>query len=125
MSEEITPGIITSEVSIAEDDGLFVTHVGQEVVYTLSEYDAETINQRRTGALDEQGARRHLPGIQTFEGNQAEEGQKFPAKVVRVWGDQPTSPANLVVTLDGTDTYWATSRKQGSGVGEFSAVWPA
>jgi hypothetical protein len=81
--------------------------IGRIVHYRLSEYDAEAINGVRN---DPNGHDR---------GNTAAAGQVFPADVVRVFG----GPAvNLQVKLDGTDTYWATSRTPGDGEGEW--FWP-
>jgi hypothetical protein len=66
---------------------------GQPVVYVLSEYDAADIKAKRAEA-----------GI---GGNSPGAGDRCPAVIVKLWG--PTY-ANLAVTLDGHDTFWATSR---------------
>lgn len=84
-----------------------VPTVGRVVHYMLGEKDVEQIETNRgDGAL----------------GNRVEAGQTYPAIIVRVWGDQPTSCCNLQVLLDGDDTYWATSRSVGEGPFHFS--WP-
>lgn len=80
--------------------------VGRIVHYTLTDADASLIEQRRNATTD--------------IGNRAEEGQVFPAVVVRVF--EPAASVNLKVLLDGTDDYWATSRSEGEGAGRWS--WP-
>jgi hypothetical protein len=48
------------------------------------------------------------------QGNGVEQGQEYPALIVRVWDtdDEPRADglANLKVQLDGDDTLWVTSR---------------
>ncbi|MFY1589007.1 hypothetical protein ACN267_31455 [Micromonospora sp. WMMD734] len=75
--------------------------LGSTVLYTLSETDAATINQRRDDL--------RIVGLRVFAGIEAEPGQAFPATVTRVDGDA----ANLQVALDGTDVYWAPARTEG------------
>lgn len=43
----------------------------------------------------------------------------YPAVIVRAWGDTEQSAVNLQVLLDGCDTYWATSRSQVPGQGQW------
>lgn len=95
--------------------------IGRWVHYTLTEYDAERIEQRRRDAL-EAGAAGARTGHQTHVGNLAEAGQTFPAVVVRVF-DLTSGTANLRVMLDGTDELWATSVKEGDQPGTWA--WPA
>ena len=90
--------------------------VGRIVHYTLSSSDAEQINRRRTtgAAILERIHTGAWPlGAQAHIGNEASEGQVYPAMIVRVWGDSGCS--NLQVFLDGNDTFWATSRNQADG----------
>jgi hypothetical protein len=75
------------------------------VLYTLSEADAAKINARRDADRN--------------SGNRVEAGQDCAAIVVAAWGN---SSANLQVLLDGTDTYWATSRSEGDEQGHWH--WP-
>jgi hypothetical protein len=84
-----------------------IPSIGRIVHYTLSESDVATIKESRKGR---------------YCGNDVEVGQVYPAVIVRVWGDQPTSACNLTVLLDGHDTYWATSRSAGPGPMHFT--WP-
>lgn len=107
--------------------------IGRTVHYTLSAQDAAEINRRRTtGAsiydrmksvlINPQGGSDVAAwpaGAQAHIGNNAEEGQVYPAVAVRVWDP---SMANLSVALDGTDTYWATSRHEGTEPGTWA--WP-
>lgn len=103
--------------------------IGRIVHYTLNDADAQAINKRRAdaeaynranagAAPGETGATGH----QSHVGNHAEAGQTFPATIVRVF-DPTGGTSNLQVALDGTDTYWATSRKEGDGEGTWA--WPA
>jgi hypothetical protein len=69
--------------------------IGQIVHYKLTDTDADLITQRREiGVL----------------GNPVAAGDVYPAFVVRTFGGDTI---NLQVLLDGDDSYWATSRKQG------------
>lgn len=81
-----------------------VPTIGRIVEYTLSDYDAREILKQR--------------GRDT-RSNDVEEGQVYPAMIVRVWGDTPSAAVNLKVMLDGEDTYWATSRCVGEGHGNY------
>lgn len=96
--------------------------IGRTVLYQLSSGDAEAINRRRA---DRQAHQRKQPreatGYVAHVGNHAEECQVFPAVVVRVF-DVSDPYVNLQVSIDGNDTYWATSRTEGDGPGQWS--WP-
>ena len=81
--------------------------IGRIVHYTLSEFDADAIQARRTEA--------------GTVANTAAGGQIFPAVVVRTFGG---SGANLRVLLDGDDTYWATSRTEGEPGANGQWCWP-
>jgi hypothetical protein len=101
--------------------------IGRIVHYTLTQYDADAINKQRAnfeahrrslaGTPDpgHRGATGHVAHL----GNQASAGDVCPAMVVRTFGGPA---ANLQVHLDGTDTYWATSRTEGDGPGTWA--WP-
>jgi len=82
--------------------------IGRIVHYTLSSADAEAIGQRR------------FTDIADSAGNQAAEGDVYPAMIVRTC--PPGAAVNLQVLLDGNDSYWATSRTEGEGPGFWS--WP-
>lgn len=75
--------------------------VGRIVHYTLSDQDVRLIAERDR------------------IGNGVQEGQVYPAIVVRTFGKHG---ANLQVFLDGDDTYWATSRLEGEGPNTWA--WP-
>lgn len=79
--------------------------IGRIVHYTLSQYDADAIRAARAAA--------------GTGGNPVEEGQTYPATVVRNFGG---SAVNLQVHLDGPDALWATSRTEGDGPGHWA--WP-
>lgn len=77
--------------------------IGRIVHYMLSALDAAAINS---------GAGRK---------NQANEGDVYPAMIVRVWGEGGSS-VQLQVFYDGAGSYWATSRSEGEGPGTWA--WP-
>lgn len=70
--------------------------IGQIVDYTLGEGDVGVITQHPR------------------PGNGVCAGEVYPAMVVRVF-DPSVTTANLQVFLDGSDSYWATSRTEGDG----------
>ena len=93
---------------------------GRIVWYVLSADDAEKINKRRhdaTAHLDYH--RSNAIGVMVHVGNEAKEGAIYPAMVVETWGNKPDSRVNLKVELDGSDSFWATSRKVGEGPGTY------
>lgn len=94
--------------------------VGRIVHYRLTEHDANDINRRRKD-FHTSGSAQDRTGFVGHVGNQAAEGDLFPAVIVRVW-DESTVTCNLQVLLDGTDNYWATSRAEGTETGRWS--WP-
>lgn len=93
--------------------------IGRIVHYRLSADDAADINRRRSdfqrgpGYADRTGYTGHV-------GNEALEGALAPAVIVRAFDD--TDTVNLQVLLDGNDTFWATSRREGNDVGQWT--WP-
>ncbi|MFI2367311.1 hypothetical protein [Streptomyces sp. NPDC018833] len=100
-----------------------VPTVGRIVHYTLSLQDADAVNRRRAEATSARASENPeiRPRYVAHVGNHASAGDVFPAMVVRVWqGDEAS--VQLQVFLDGNDTYWATSRREGTGPGTWS--WP-
>ena len=104
--------------------------IGRIVHYRLSADDAAQINRRRTTgksiadrmAYGTDPLKAWPAGAQAHIGNDVAEGDVFPMHIVKVWGPTATSAVNGQVMLDGTDTFWATSRTVGEGPGTFS--WP-
>lgn len=95
--------------------------LGRIVLYRLTGDDAEAINRRRADAEGRMTAiREERTGYQVHVGNLAHGGQVYPAVVVRMVDGAPA--VNLRVLLDGSDTYWATSRAEGDERGQWS--WP-
>lgn len=80
--------------------------IGRCVHYTLCPDDCVRIGHARRLA----GAR---------EGNSVEAGETYPMTIVRVW---PDGSVNGQVLLDGDDSLWATSVKEGKGPGTWA--WP-
>lgn len=74
--------------------------IGRIVHYTLADHDVAAIHP------------------DTRPRNPVNAGDTFPAMVVRDWGEC----VNLQVFLDGSATYWATSRKEGEEPGTWA--WP-
>lgn len=89
--------------------------IGRIVHYTLSEYDADAIMQRRAAG----GTVSDMAAAGGTVANMVAAGQTYPAMVVRTFGGDA---ANLQVFLDGNDTYWATSRTEGDQPGTWA--WP-
>ncbi len=96
---------------------------GRIVLYKLSSDDASDINRRRadftaycnTNPRGESG----IPGASGHighYGNTVLAGDIYPAMIVQTWGQMTV---NLQVHLDGNDTYWATSRQEGSKPGQW------
>jgi hypothetical protein len=67
--------------------------IGRIVLYRLHEHDVRQIQRQR---VNNRG----------FSGGTVEEGEIFPAIVVKVWESSPTGSVNLQVLLNGNDTYW-------------------
>lgn len=86
-------------------DGLTV---GRVVHYVLSEFDAQTINERNAAAKDLAVADR-VPALQYHGGNKVAEGQHCAMVIVHVWSAAGT--VNGQVVLDGASNYWVTSRQ--------------
>jgi hypothetical protein len=80
-----------------------IPSVGRIVHYKLADGDVAAIN------FNSPGPKNHVVV-----------GQILPAVIVRVWGETEASACNLQVFLDGSGTYWATSRQQGDDVGRWS-----
>ena len=98
--------------------------VGRIVHYKLSAGDAANIGQHRLSATAPLPA--DWPkGAQAHVGNTPSEGDVLPLVICRVWpneyGDQPG--VNGQVLLDGNDTLWVTSRKEGTEPGTWA--WPS
>lgn len=87
--------------------------VGRTVHYILSAQDVAYID--RTCPAQVQGESGYYEAVR----NPVAEGQVYPAQVVATWGGPS---ANLVVQLDGTAQYWATSRGEGDQPGQW--FWP-
>jgi hypothetical protein len=89
---------------------------GRIVLYTLTAADAIDINRRRRRAECALNQRPDpdeaiLPGAMLHAGNTVDEGDVFPAVIIRVFSSE-VGTSNLQVLLDGNDTFWATSRGQ-------------
>ena len=94
--------------------------LGRIVLYKLTVGDALAVNRRREDfrIYTEEGGPN--TGHAGHSGNHVREGDEFPAMVVRAWGSDGL--VNLQVHLDGNDTLWATSRREGDGPGCWR--WP-
>jgi hypothetical protein len=102
--------------------------IGRIVLYKMGAGDADAINKRRADfrvysvnhgrtEAGQPGATGHVGHV----GNEVTAGDVYPAVVVRVF-DPSVTTANLQVLLDGTDTYWATSRTESPAEGHW--MWP-
>lgn len=105
--------------------------LGRIVVYVLSEQDAEQINRRRTNGKSIQERLAQQPpawpaGAQAHIGNYASAGDEVPCLIVHVWPDEfgsGISGINGQAFLDGNDSLWVTSVKEGTEPGTWH--WPA
>lgn len=108
--------------------------VGDWVIHRLSEPQVETINRRRADARRFELQQRHSvaplqnTGFMVHVGNNVRAGQEFPMLVVRVWQSNHDQPGDWLVNgqifLDGNDTFWVTSARQGLEPGEFRFSGP-
>ena len=99
-------------------------YVGLQLLYRLSESDAEQINRRRTdGGSIHQRMTSDPPtwpeGAQAHIGNAAHAGDVYPLIVTRVWDHYLV---NGQVLLDGNDALWVTSVHKQAEDGE-KGVW--
>jgi hypothetical protein len=97
-----------------------IPSIGRIVHYRLTDQDAVEINRRRTTGSAIAKNSEWPTGAQAHIGNQASAGDVFPAMIVWTWGNTEGSACQLQVFLDGNDTYWATSRQEGSMNGQWS-----
>jgi hypothetical protein len=95
-----------------------VPAVGDVVLYTLSDGNAQSINGRRTDATRNVTAA--TDGSQIYTGNRVSAREVYPMVITRVWGTTPQSAVNGQVLLDGNDVLWATSISAGDGEGHFA-----
>lgn len=84
------------------------------VSYTLSASDAEQVNRRRRDAANFPNPQ---SGAVVHTGNEARPGDVRPMIIVQVWA---VGLVNGQVFLDGNDTLWVTSVKEGEGLGTWS-----
>lgn len=98
------------------------------VEYKLTAQDAERINRRRTSgeSIASRIAAEMWPeGAQAHIGSPVAQGDVFPAIIVRVFPDEhgPGAPGvNAQVLLDGNDTLWILSAREGTENGTWN--WP-
>ncbi len=98
--------------------------IGRIVLYTLTSEDADAINRRREHArLHMSEHRAKSNGVMVHVGNGVKQGDQFPMVITRTWGSDPGNPVQGTVLLDGSDTFWATSKVVGDEAGMWR--WPA
>lgn len=90
--------------------------LGSMVFYTLTTAVSKSQNRRRVDAVSRHQYNDRV-GVQTYTGNQLVEGDVYPMMITRVWKDDSV---NGQVFLDGNDTIWVTSVKEGDEPGTFS-----
>lgn len=97
--------------------------LGRTVHYRLSRQDSEAINRRRSdGRNSLEYHRANADGGMIHTGTDVTPGDVFPMIITRVWNDGPDGEVNGQVLLDGNDTLWVTSVKQGDEQGCW--MWP-
>lgn len=95
--------------------------LGANVIYRLTAEEAEEVNRRR--CVSENLAA--WPGTQKHVGNPEFGGMERPAIVTAIWNNEygdGVPGVNLQVFLDGNDTLWVTSKRQGPAAGQWR--WP-
>ncbi len=96
--------------------------IGRIVIFKLTDEQKNQIRERRTTEQWICGVRH---GTKVFEGNPLEIGDEVPLIIVRVWPNEfgeGTPGVNGQALLDGNDTYWVLSAKEGTEPGEWH--WP-
>lgn len=101
-----------------------IPSVGRIVHLRLTATCAEQVNKRRQDARTSQVARGNS-GVVVHTGNPAREGDIVPMLICKVWSQPRVLPAadcavNGQAFLDGNDTLWVTSAKQGTLPGQWS-----
>ena len=105
-----------------------MTHafIGLTVLYRLTEEDAWAAGKRREDAranLDKM--REERPGFQAHVGNPVSVGERVPMIITQVWPNEfgPNyHGVNGQAFLDGNDSLWVTSVKEGDQPGEWEAI---
>ncbi|MFI0530326.1 hypothetical protein ACH3XX_09780 [Streptomyces scabiei] len=92
--------------------------IGDLVLYRLTAGDVAHINPWRRD-FHQNGSADSRTGFIGHVGNFVQEGDVFPAVVVQVH-EESTVTCNLRVLLDGSDTWWATSRAEGEESGQWA-----
>lgn len=113
-------------------EGNPVISIGRTVLYVITEQDAECINRRRTfpSSISDRVKDGTWPlGAQAHIGNPVRAKDIYPAIAVRVFAQNvceitQNTPVNLKVLLDGSDSYWATSRHEDPGGTPGTWHWP-
>ena len=96
--------------------------IGRIVHYKLTEDDALKTYKRREDARSKRVAMSEIRwGFQAHMGNPVDAGEIVPMIIVFVF-DNPDAGVNGQVFLDGSDSLWVTSVKEGEGEGEW--FWP-
>lgn len=80
-----------------------IPSIGRIVHYTIADHDVAALTKDAS-----------------VKRNAVEAGQVYPAMIVRTWGTTEGSSVNLQVFLDGDCSYWATSRGEGDGPGQWA-----
>ena len=97
--------------------------IGRIVHYRLTQQDADAINRRRVSGA---GHTTDWPmGAQAHSGNSANPGETVPMIICVIWPNEhgPTFDGiNGQCILDGNDSLWITSAKEGTDKGQWS--WP-
>lgn len=100
--------------------------IGRIVHYRLTAEQATEVNRRRDDAkLNSDVMRTERPGYQAHVGNPVYAGEPVAMIVVQVWPNEfgpDHDGVNGQVFLDGNDSLWVTSVKEGDGPGTWS--WP-
>lgn len=94
----------------------------RSVLYSLSQNDVEQITRRRVARPHDAG---WPAGAQAHVGNPVRVGELVPLTIVRVWPDEygeGIPGVNGQALLDGNDSLWVTSAREGTEPGTWH--WP-
>jgi hypothetical protein len=99
--------------------------IGRVIHYRPTEEQAAAVNRRREHFASAQSREAWPPGAQAHVGNRVRAGQPYPAIVTAVWPEEfgkDTVGVNAQVLLDGSDSFWITSVREGTEAGTWE--WP-
>lgn len=90
---------------------------GQNVLYKLSDEDAQKVNSRREYV--KQNPKIVEAGVRPLVESRVRPGDEFPMLITYIWNKGEDSLVNGHVMLEANDCLWVDRVKQGNGKSEF------